>query len=107
MLQLSNNSLSWQWSVEIKNTSGDPVELDLIYVQDVGLKPVNAGLINEYYVSQYLERSILEDKKYGAVICCRQNMKESTGNPWLMMACKNGSRGRQYRRHAVLWQNIP
>jgi len=35
---------------------------DLIYVQDAGLKPVTNGLINEYYVSQYLERRILEDK---------------------------------------------
>src|ERR1022692_3923 len=89
VLQLSKNSLSWQWIVDIKNLSDNPVELDLIYVQDAGLKPVNAGLINEYYVSQYLERRILEDKIFGAVACCRQNMKESTGHPWFMMACKN------------------
>ncbi|MBP1668240.1 MAG: hypothetical protein H6Q21_606, partial [Bacteroidetes bacterium] len=88
-LQFSKKSLSWQWSVVIKNTAEDPVELDLIAVQDVGLKPVTAGLINEYYVSQYLERRILEDKKnHGSVICCRQNMKESVGNPWIMMVCK-------------------
>jgi cellobiose phosphorylase len=90
-LQLSKTSLGWQWSIDIKNTSGEAVELDLIYVQDAGLKPVNAGLINEYYVSQYLERRILDDESYGSVICCRQNMKESTGNPWLMMACRNGA----------------
>ena len=89
VLRLSKNSLSWQWSVDIKNLSDNPVELDLIYVQDAGLKPVNAGLINEYYVSQYLERRILEDKIFGAVACCRQNMKESTGHPWFMLACKN------------------
>ena len=89
VLQLSKNSLSWQWRVDIKNLSDNPVELDLIYVQDAGLKPVNAGLINEYYVSQYLERRILEDKIFGAVAFCRQNMKESTGHPWFMLACKN------------------
>ena len=87
-LQLSKISLSWQWSITIENTSDNPVELDLIYLQDVGLKPLAAGLINEYYVSQYLERRILEDKNHGSVVCCRQNMKESAGNPWLMMACK-------------------
>ena len=91
LLQLSKKSLSWQWSIDIKNISDDAVELDLIHVQDAGLKPVTAGLINEYYVSQYLERRILEDKNYGSVICCRQNMKESVGHPWLMMACKNGA----------------
>ena len=89
VLQLSKNSLSWQWSIDIKNMSDDIVELDLIYVQDVGLKQVTAGLINEYYVSQYIERLILNDRNFGAVVCCRQNMKESVGNPWLMIACKN------------------
>jgi len=89
VLQLSQKSLSWQWSVDVQNNSGEKTELDLIYVQDAGLKPVSAGLVNEYYVSQYLERLILEDKNHGSVICCRQNMKEAVGNPWLMMACKN------------------
>lgn len=88
-LQLSGKSHSWQWSVIVRNTSKTPVELDLIYQQDVGLKPATEGLINEYYVSQYLERRILEDKNYGSVVCCRQNMKESTGNAWIMIACKN------------------
>ena len=36
-----------------------------------------------------LNVSILEDRSYGSVVCCRQNMKESVGNPWLMIACKN------------------
>jgi len=89
VLQLSEKSLSWQWIIEIENTSHDTFEIDLVCVQDVGLKPVNSGLINEYYVSQYLERRILMDKIHGSVICCRQNMKESAGNPWLMMACKS------------------
>jgi len=89
ILQLSEKSLSWQWTVSIQNTSDDSVELDLVYQQDVGLKPITDGLINEYYVSQYLERRILEDIKFGSVICCRQNMKESDGNPWIMIACKN------------------
>src|SRR5271167_1225078 len=42
VLRLSEKSLSWQWSADIKNLSDNPVELDLIYVQDAGLKPVNA-----------------------------------------------------------------
>jgi len=91
MLQLSTKSLSWRWSVDLRNLSGQEVELDLIYVQDAGLKPLNAGMLNEYYVSQYLERRILVDKTYGAVACCRQNMKESTGHPWFMMACQNAA----------------
>jgi len=89
ILQLSKKSLSWQWSIEIKNQTAGQVEIDLFYVQDAGLKPISSGLNNEYYVSQYLERRILEDKKHGSVVCCRQNMTEPLGNPWLMMASKN------------------
>lgn len=91
ILSLSEKSLSWQFSAEIRNTKQNPVDLDLVYVHDVGLKPINAGLINEYYVSQYLERRILKDGAYDEVVSCRQNMKESTGNPWIMLACKNGA----------------
>ena len=92
-LRLSERSLNWEWSVVIQNNSGSGCELDLIYVQDVGLKSIGSGLVNEYYVSQYLERRILEDSVYGTVICCRQNMKESGGHPWLMIACLNGASG--------------
>ncbi|MFN2336718.1 MAG: hypothetical protein ABR560_07085, partial [Bacteroidales bacterium] len=91
LLQLSEKSLSWKWSVDILNNSGEGQMLDLIYVQDVGLKVAASGPVNEYYVSQYLERRILEDAVYGSVICCRQNMKEAGGHPWLMIACVNGA----------------
>ena len=91
ILRLSPDDYAWQWQITIINTTGNPEELDLVYLQDVGMKALNAGLINEYYVAQYLERRILEDDAYGRVVCCRQNMKESTGHPWLMTACKNGA----------------
>lgn len=88
-LQLSKQSRSWQWLIQIENNAHREFELDLVYQQDVGLKPISDGLINEYYISQYLERRILQDAQYGSVICCRQNMKESVGNPWIMLACSN------------------
>lgn len=88
-LQLSPDSMGWQWQVEVTNTTEASLELDVIYVQDMGLKPASDGLVNEYYVSQYLERLVFDDQKFGSVICCRQNMKESVGNPWVMLACKN------------------
>lgn len=91
VLQLSAKSLSWQWGIEIKNTSNQDIDLSLFYLQDVGLKTFSDSLVNEYYVSQYTERLILEETNYGKVICCRQNMRESNGHPWLMVACKNGA----------------
>lgn len=91
VLNLSEKSQSWQWRIEINNTSNKEVVFDLFYLQEVGLKTLSDGLVNEYYVSQYIERLILEDKYYGKVVCCRQNMRESNGHPWLMVACKNGA----------------
>ncbi|MDZ7635434.1 MAG: hypothetical protein U5L72_13795 [Bacteroidales bacterium] len=92
-LRLAERSLSWEWKVDIQNNSGFGCDLDLIYVQDVGLKSFGQDLVNEYYVSQYIERSILEDPLYGSVVCCRQNMRESGGHPWLMIASINGAVG--------------
>ena len=90
-LQLSPKSTSWQWDITTKNTTKNDIMLDVIYVQDVGLKQISDALVNEYYVSQYVERQILKDEKYGSVICCRQNFMDTIGNPWLMIACKNSA----------------
>ena len=90
-LQLSDESHSWQWSVELCNTSDSAVQLDLIYIQDAGLVPANGGRSNEYYISQYLERRILQDDAFGPVILCRQNLKGPTGNPYLMIVSKNSA----------------
>jgi len=91
ILQLSEETESWQWEIELKNTGNTNDEIDLIYAQDIGLKTLSSGLVNEYYVSQYLERLILEDESYGKLVCCRQNMIESGGHPWLMLASENGA----------------
>ncbi len=90
-LQLSLHSQNWQWCVELKNISEENLELDLVCVQDAGLKQIADGPVNEYYISQYTERRLLHDDHYGPVACCRQNMKEAGGYPWLMIASRNGA----------------
>lgn len=110
-LRLSDKSLSWEWRIDLKNGRGEDTELDLVCLQDVGLKTASPGLVNEYYVSQYTERRILEDPVHGKVVCCRQNMKESGGHPWMMIAslgraasaCTDGMQfyGRSYRATGI------
>ncbi|MEW5846835.1 MAG: hypothetical protein AB1777_11330 [Bacteroidota bacterium] len=90
-LQLHSNESNWLWSIELINSNSSPNQYDIILVQDVGLKQLSNGPINEYYVSQYIERLILNDPQFGAVVCCRQNMRESNGNPWLIAACSTGA----------------
>jgi len=87
LLQLAPAQRAWQWQIRVESKLAEPVELDLIYVQDVGLRASGAGLVNEHYVSQYLERRVFEDAQHGSVITCRQNMREAVGHPWLMLAC--------------------
>src|SRR6185312_6077044 len=91
-LQLSASQLAWQWLVRVESTLDHPVELDLIYVQDVGLQGNGTGLVNELYVSQYLERRVLQDPRHGAVVACRQNMKTAVGHPWLLLAAAGHAR---------------
>jgi len=91
VLQLSEKNFNWRWSFRIENLSESAQELDLIAVQDAGLKARQPGPVNEYYVSQYIERLLWKDKRYGEVICVRQNMKEAGGHPWLLMACTEGA----------------
>lgn len=85
-LQPASAQLAWRWQLRVTSHLDQPTELDLIYVQDVGLRANSPGLVNEHYVSQYLERRIFQDARHGAVVCCRQNMRESVGFPWLMLA---------------------
>ena len=91
ILQLSEADLAWQWSIELTNNANQTVELDVIYMQDVGLEPSVGGQKNEYYISQYIERRILNAPDHGSVICCRQNAAGPTGNPWLLIACKGNA----------------
>jgi cellobiose phosphorylase len=89
VLETAPAQLSWRWQLRIHSRLDHAVELDLIHVQDIGLKTAGPGLLNEYYASQYLERRVFEDPRYGCVVCCRQNMNESGGHPWVMIACAN------------------
>jgi cellobiose phosphorylase len=89
VLQLAQEELSWRWQVRVVSALEHAVELDVVLVQDVGLKTSGPGLVNEYYVSQYLERRVFEDARHGAVVCCRQNMNERGGHPWVMIASAN------------------
>ncbi len=90
-LRLAEKSNSWQWQIETTNKNQKSCELDLVWLQDVGLKPMGESLVNEYYVSQYVERLVLHHSEVGDYVCCRQNNKESVGYPWLMMVCPNGA----------------
>jgi cellobiose phosphorylase len=89
VLSAAQAHASWRWQLRVHNPSDHTVELDVVHVQDIGLKASGPGLVNEYYVSQYLERRVFEDPRHGSVVCCRQNMNELGGHPWVMIASES------------------
>jgi cellobiose phosphorylase len=89
-LKTSPNETAWMWSLMITNTGTNPIQIDAICIQDLGLRH-GESLVNEYYVSQYTERRLFDSASYGKVAVCRQNMRQSTGNPWLLMVCPEGA----------------
>jgi len=88
-LRLAKAKLAWQWQVRVESRLDHEVELDVLYAQEVCLKTRSAGPLNARFVGQYLERRVFEDAEHGSVVCCRQNMREAGGHPWLMVACAN------------------
>lgn len=84
-IEISDKQSVIRWKLDLDNQTSQEVIVDLLFRQDVGLKTIHDGLVNEYYVSQYLERRLLDDAGHGKVLICRQNMKEATGHPWMML----------------------
>ena len=77
----------WFWDIFLEG-SGETV--DLIYGQDLGLADQGGVQSNEAYMSQYIDHKVFEDKQQGYIVCSRQNMDQSTGNPYI----QQGSLGR-------------
>jgi cellobiose phosphorylase len=76
ILTLASENL-WFYQVSL---SGKAENLDVVYVQDVGLGDKNGVQANELYLSQYLDHRILI-KNGSNIICSRQNL--GTPNPLL------------------------
>ena len=89
-LVLAASDPAWYWHVDLENTGGVAVTLDLIYVQDLALADYGAVRLNEYYVSQYVDHAPLSHPERGLVLASRQNQSMGGRNPW----CVIGSLGR-------------
>lgn len=89
-LKLSSDQTAWMWTLMLNNSGEKSIKVDAVCVQDVGLRQ-GSGLVNEYYVSQYIERRLFDSELYGKVATCRQNMAQDSTHPWLLMACLEGA----------------
>ena len=73
------------FSVCVGNLSGQPLSYDLVYGQDIALADEGAVKSNEAYCSQYIDHQIFNTDDYGYVVCSRQNLPQSVGNPWVQI----------------------
>ncbi len=79
------------WDVSAVNQSAEPVRIDTVWVQDVGLASRGALLSNEAYTAHYLDESVIQDATYGPVLSFRQNLQQAGKNPWMMAVCLTGA----------------
>lgn len=76
---------AWYWHVALENHNDAARQVDLIYVQDVALAPYDVVRLNEYYVSQYVDHTPLEDARHGHVLASRQNQPAGGRHPWCIV----------------------
>ena len=74
----------WLWQVEVHNRSDTELTCDLVATQDFALAPYPVVRTNEYYVSQYLDLSIVDDPEFGNAVAVRQNMPGDR-QPWAVL----------------------
>ncbi|MEI6623329.1 MAG: hypothetical protein WCP28_15620 [Actinomycetes bacterium] len=84
-LVLSEEAPAWFWHVQLTNGSGDDVMVDVVYSQDVALSPYPMLRTNELYVSQYLDRAVLEHPVGGVAVALRNNLGVNGLHPWLLV----------------------
>ncbi|OQA02250.1 MAG: hypothetical protein BWY69_01165 [Planctomycetes bacterium ADurb.Bin401] len=84
-LLLAKKQNSWLWDIHLTNTNDTNLELDLLYVQDVGLSAADVNDKNELYISQYVDYTPLDHPRHGKVVCCRQNEHGPDSFPWLAL----------------------
>ncbi|MGH8258613.1 MAG: hypothetical protein ACREUG_02875, partial [Steroidobacteraceae bacterium] len=84
-LVLARGSSAWLWHVRLDNATEEPQEVDLTYAQDLALAQYWAIRLNEYYVSQYLDHTPLDDAVHGRVIATRQNLAVDGRYPWCLI----------------------
>ena len=79
----------WFWELTLSHSASNDVEVDVIYVQDIGLSHENVIRLNEAYCSQYIDHVVLQHQQYGYVLCTRQNQSSDGGHPWLLQGAFN------------------
>jgi len=80
-LRLAAEAPAWFWHLQVDNLGSEAQALDLIQVQDIALAEQGSILLNEYYISQYLDLSPMEHPRLGHLLAARQNQAQRVLGP--------------------------
>ena len=87
-LRLAPNDPAWSWTARLTNEGDAPADIDVIFAQDLGIAAEAAVRTSELYTSQYIDHAVLDDERFGYVVCSRQNLPQEGGTaPWILHAC--------------------
>ncbi len=86
-LTLASKDKAWFWSVELENTNARSMTADLMLVQDLALANAGAVRLNEAYVSQYIDHTVLKHAQRGFVLNARQNQAQGKCFPAVAHGC--------------------
>lgn len=92
-LRLADASPAWIWQVSLENSSSSPLDVDVIYAQDVALAPYGTVRLNEFYVSQYVDHTPLSHPNLGHVVASRQNLPAGGKHPWCAIGSLRHGKG--------------
>lgn len=91
-LTIDAEQLAWFWTIDCVNNTDQPIAIDALYGQDIGLADTTAVRINEAYNSHYLDHQAHRHPTFGWTILSRQNQAQAHGRrPWLMHGCFAGA----------------
>ncbi|MCW7482421.1 GH36-type glycosyl hydrolase domain-containing protein [Leptospira kanakyensis] len=80
-LELHPLLLAWRYKVQITNKTKEPLDYDLVFVQDIGICDYGASRLNEFFVCHYIHHEPILTKEFGYGILSRQNESVSGKHP--------------------------
>lgn len=92
-LQLHETLPAWFWRITLENLGSADILIDVTAAQDLGLASPWFVRLNEAYACHYIDNTVLAHPELGHILCCRQNLTQGEGNPWVMMGCFDGAEG--------------
>ncbi len=92
-LRLAPTEATWFWTLGLRNETDEPLTLDVVVAQDLGLAAESVVRTSERYTSHYLDHTVIDDPALGSMLCTRQGLPADGRFPWLMHGCLDGAAG--------------